>query len=74
MADKLFALGDVVTMKKPHPCGSNEWEIIRMGMDIRIKCVQCKRSVLLTRRDFERSLKKVVRSVDAPRSDTADHD
>ncbi|MCY0902395.1 MAG: DUF951 domain-containing protein [Firmicutes bacterium] len=62
MADKLFALGDHVTMKKPHPCGTNEWEIIRMGMDIRIKCIKCKRSVLLSRHDFERSLRKIVQS------------
>lgn len=64
MSEKAFHLGDVVTMKKPHPCGTNEWMIIRMGMDIRIKCTACGRSVLMGRRDFERSLKKVVRSVD----------
>ena len=58
--EKTFRLGDVVTMKKPHPCGTNEWEIIRMGMDIRIKCIKCGRSVLMPRREFERSLKKVV--------------
>jgi len=58
--EKIFRLGDVVTMKKPHPCGTNEWEIIRMGMDIRIKCIKCGRSVLMPRREFERSLKKVV--------------
>ncbi|PWI56841.1 DUF951 domain-containing protein [Sulfoacidibacillus thermotolerans] len=51
-------------MKKPHPCGANEWQIIRMGMDIRIKCVQCGRSVLLTRREFERSLKKILGAVE----------
>ncbi|MHB1629999.1 MAG: DUF951 domain-containing protein [Bacilli bacterium] len=60
--DKIFRLGDAVTMRKPHPCGTNEWEIIRMGMDIRIKCIKCGRSVLMPRREFERSLKKVVRS------------
>ena len=68
--EKIFRLGDVVTMKKPHPCGTNEWEIIRMGMDIRIKCIRCGRSVLMPRREFERSLKKVIRSVMAP--DTTD--
>lgn len=62
MLEKTYQLGDTVTMKKPHPCGTNEWVIIRMGMDIRIKCVACGRSVLLPRREFERAMKKVVRS------------
>jgi hypothetical protein len=62
MERKSFELGDVVMMKKPHPCGANEMEIIRMGMDIRIKCVKCKHSILLPRAKFEKSLKKVLRS------------
>ncbi|MGB8956436.1 MAG: DUF951 domain-containing protein [Tumebacillaceae bacterium] len=62
MEPKQFELGDVVQMKKGHPCGSNEWEVLRLGMDIRIKCVGCGRSVLLPRRDFERNMKKVLRS------------
>ena len=61
MGDKVFHLGDVVSMKKDHPCGANEWQIIRMGMDIRIKCLRCGRSVLLARRDFERSFRKHLR-------------
>lgn len=62
MERKQFELGDVVQMKKPHPCGTNEWEIIRMGMDIRIKCVHCRHSVLIPRPEFERKMKKVLRS------------
>jgi hypothetical protein len=62
MEPKQFELGDVVQMKKGHPCGSNEWEVLRLGMDIRIKCNGCGRSVLLPRRDFERNMKKVLRS------------
>ncbi|PWK16591.1 DUF951 domain-containing protein [Tumebacillus permanentifrigoris] len=62
MEGKQFELGDVVQMKKAHPCGANEWEILRLGMDIRIKCVKCGRSVLLPRRDFERNMRKVLRS------------
>ena len=61
MERKQFGLGDIVQMKKPHPCGANEMEIIRMGMDIRIKCVHCKHSILLPRVKFEKSLKKVLR-------------
>jgi hypothetical protein len=62
MERKTFELGDVVMMKKSHPCGANEMEIIRMGMDIRVKCVKCKHSILLPRAKFEKSLKKVLRS------------
>ncbi|GIM45876.1 hypothetical protein DNHGIG_14250 [Collibacillus ludicampi] len=58
---KVFHLGDIVQMKKPHPCGGNEWAVIRMGMDIRIKCQTCGRSVLLPRSQFEKDMKKVVR-------------
>ncbi|MGZ4031044.1 MAG: DUF951 domain-containing protein [Tumebacillaceae bacterium] len=61
MEAKEFELGDVVQMKKGHPCGANEWEIIRLGMDIRMKCVKCGRSVLLPRREFERNMRKVLR-------------
>jgi hypothetical protein len=62
METKQFGLGDVVLMKKPHPCGGNEMEIIRMGMDIRIKCVKCQHSVLVPRVKFEKKFKKVLRA------------
>ena len=65
---KIFQLGDIVQMKKQHPCGSNEMEIIRMGMDIRIKCVGCKHSVSIPRAKFEKNLKKVLRSAEEPES------
>jgi len=69
---KSFQLGDIVQMKKPHPCGTNEMEVIRMGMDIRIKCVHCKHSILLPRAKFEKSLKKVLRSA-APQESEAEN-
>ncbi|KWX79429.1 hypothetical protein AMQ84_06840 [Paenibacillus riograndensis] len=62
MERKVFGLGDIVLMKKPHPCGTNEMEIIRMGMDIRIKCTGCHHSVLIPRAKFEKNMKKVLRS------------
>ncbi len=62
MEPKQFQLNDIVVMKKEHPCGKNEWQIIRMGADIRIKCMNCGRSVLMPRSEFERKLKKVVLS------------
>ncbi|MCM3597255.1 DUF951 domain-containing protein [Metabacillus idriensis] len=58
MVDKEFGINDVVEMKKPHPCGANRWKIIRMGMDIRIKCEGCAHSVMIPRRDFARKMKK----------------
>ncbi|MDN4592566.1 DUF951 domain-containing protein [Polycladomyces subterraneus] len=60
MQRKVFALGDIVEMKKPHPCGTNAWKVIRMGMDIRIKCTGCGHSVLLPRSQFEKKMKKVL--------------
>lgn len=62
MERKQFELGDIVQMKKVHPCGSNEMEVIRMGMDIRMKCVGCGHSILIPRAKFEKNMKKVVRS------------
>ncbi|NGQ96089.1 DUF951 domain-containing protein [Brevibacillus sp. SYP-B805] len=60
MERKTFALGDIVQMKKPHPCGTNAWKVIRMGADIRIKCTGCDHSVLIPRLEFERKMKKVL--------------
>ncbi|MFT9598745.1 DUF951 domain-containing protein [Mesobacillus sp.] len=58
--DHEFQLNDVVEMKKPHPCGINKWKIIRLGMDIRIKCEGCQHSVLIPRKEFTRKVKKVL--------------
>ncbi|MCT8139979.1 DUF951 domain-containing protein [Anaerobacillus sp. CMMVII] len=57
---KQYDLNDVVEMKKPHPCGENRWKIIRLGMDIRIKCLGCDHSVLIPRKEFGRKLKKIL--------------
>ena len=55
-----ISLGDVVRLKKKHPCGSYEWQVVRLGADIRIKCRGCNRRVLLERRDFERRVKEFI--------------
>ena len=57
-------LGDIVRLRKAHPCGSYEWEIVRVGADIGLKCLKCRRRVLLPRDVFERRVKEFV-----PRSD-----
>jgi hypothetical protein len=56
--------GDVVRLRKPHPCGSYEWEVVRVGADIGLKCLKCHRKVLLERGAFERRLKEVVSKSD----------
>jgi len=60
MERRNFNLGDLVRMKKQHPCGSYEWEIIRMGMDIKIKCSGCGRIVMLPRNEFEKKMERIV--------------
>lgn len=59
---KSFNLGDIVETRKEHPCGSKQWEIIRLGADIKIKCKGCERIVMLPRVKFEKSVKKVIKS------------
>ncbi len=53
-------LGDVVLLKKKHPCGSYEWQVVRLGADIGIKCLKCQRRVLLERGVFERRVKAFI--------------
>ncbi|MBR6949515.1 MAG: DUF951 domain-containing protein [Bacilli bacterium] len=55
-----YTLGTRVVMKKQHPCGSNEWEITRVGADIKIKCLNCGRTVLIPRIEFNKKLKKII--------------
>lgn len=53
-------LGDIVKMRKTHPCGSDEWQIVRVGADIKIKCLGCARIVMMDRMVFEKRMKKCV--------------
>ena len=57
---KDYDLNDIVEMKKAHPCGTNRWKIIRMGMDIKIECTGCGHIVMLPRREVERKMKKIL--------------
>lgn len=52
-----FSVGDVVRLRKPHPCGVSDWVVVRLGADIGLKCQGCGRRVLLPRRELERRLK-----------------
>ena len=62
MVEKMeYKLNDIVEMKKPHPCKkSMQWQIIRMGADIKIKCTNCGRTIMLPRIEFNKKLKKII--------------
>ncbi len=53
-------LGDIVRLKKKHPCGNDEWEVVRVGADIRIRCLKCQRYVLMERSTFERRVRTAL--------------
>jgi hypothetical protein len=57
-------LGDKVRLRKAHPCGSYEWEVVRVGANIGLKCLKCQRRVLLSRSTFEKRLKEFVSKSD----------
>lgn len=56
-----FQIGDIIKMKKPHPCGSNEWELLRVGMDFRLKCVGCSHQVMVSRKLVEKNFRGFVK-------------
>lgn len=53
-----FEVGQLVEMKKPHPCGENRWEILRVGMDFRLRCMGCGRQVMVPRKVVEKKAKR----------------
>lgn len=53
-------LGDVVMMKKPHACGENKWQVIKLGVDLKLKCLGCNHEIVLSRVDFSKRFKKKV--------------
>ena len=61
-----YELGTIVQMKKQHPCGSYQWEVIRLGADIKMKCMGCGRLVMLPRSKFEKDSKKVLGYTNSP--------
>ena len=54
-----FAVGDIIRMKKPHPCGSHEWEILRVGADFRLKCEGCGHQVMVSRKLVKKNTKEI---------------
>ncbi len=55
-------VGDILNMKKQHPCGSNRWEVLRIGADFKIKCLGCGHEVMNTRSKVEKNIKSVERT------------
>jgi hypothetical protein len=55
-----FSAGDRVQMRKPHPCGGDQWEIYRVGADIGLRCLTCERRVMLARSVFLKRLKRII--------------
>lgn len=53
-------MGDVVRLRKPHPCGSTDWQVVRLGADIGIRCLGCQHRVLLERSVFEKRVKTFI--------------
>ena len=58
----LLNTGDIVRMRKPHPCGNDLWKITYVGADIKMRCEKCTRTVMLDRPTFEKRMKKIVQS------------
>lgn len=52
-------IGDIVTLKKQHPCGSKEWAVLRVGMDFRLKCMGCEHQIMIPRKQVEKNIRKV---------------
>ena len=62
--EKIYNLGTKVVMKKPHACGTNEWVITRVGVDIKLKCINCNREIMMDRLEFEKKLRRIINEED----------
>ena len=59
-----LSLGDMVELRKPHPCGSFNWKIVRLGADIKIRCIACERQIMLSRSELKKRTKSVESNPD----------
>ncbi|MBO1869571.1 DUF951 domain-containing protein [Lachnoanaerobaculum sp. Marseille-Q4761] len=57
-------VGDILTLKKPHPCGSHEWEVLRIGQDLRLKCTGCGHQMMIARKSIEKNIKSKEKGKD----------
>ena len=58
--DKKYDIGDLLVLKKGHPCGENLWEVVKLGADIRLKCAKCGRLIIIPRIELNKKIKKVI--------------
>jgi hypothetical protein len=61
VVDVDISVGDILNMKKPHPCGENRFQVLRIGMDFKIKCMGCGHEVMAPRSKIEKRIKTVVK-------------
>lgn len=59
-----YNVGEIVRLKKKHPCGSFKWEILRVGADFRLKCVGCGHQIMISRKLVEKNTKEIIKSLD----------
>lgn len=60
-----YEIGDIVTLKKKHPCGSFDWEILRVGADFRLKCAGCGHQIMIDRKTVEKNTKKLEKRLES---------
>lgn len=60
MESKNYKLGDRLVLKKGHPCGTNDWEVVKLGVDIKLKCTGCGRLVFIPRIELNKKIKKII--------------
>ena len=60
-----YEVGDIVELKKKHPCGSFEWEILRVGADFRLKCRKCGHQIMIDRKSVEKSTKNLKKALES---------
>lgn len=56
------AVGDIIKLKKQHPCGSFEWEVLRIGIDFRLKCTGCGHQIMIPRKQIEKNIRNIRKS------------
>lgn len=60
--DMHISVGDIVKLKKQHPCGSKEWEVLRIGADFRLECQGCKHQIMIGRKLVEKNIKEIIKN------------
>ena len=62
--EHIFAPGDIIRLKKPHPCGGWDWLVLRVGMDFRLQCLNCSHQVMLPRSEVNRRIKELIKKAE----------